>query len=256
MTTMRRLSLFCFASWVAVSSQLAWGRGQETPADLYSRGVHAYFAGRPSEAESLLSRALATSDHDPRLFYFRALSLLQLGRDAEARGDMAVGAALEAERLNRYSIGAALQRVQGNHRLLLEKYRRQARSGAATVNDLAIRQRAQQIRARDAGALRNRVVIPLDELLRPGEPRALSADELARRAAAARQSNAAPAPPAEQPSATSAAGEENPDNPFGDDTAQPAIELEQAPPTAAELPTPPQADPAEEDAEDNPFGDF
>ena len=55
-----------------------------------------------------------------------ALTLLRQGRSDEARGDMLVGAALEAQQPRRYAIGAALERVQGGERLLLEGFRRNA----------------------------------------------------------------------------------------------------------------------------------
>ncbi len=247
MTPLRSIGLLSLAGWAILSPGLAAGVERHTATSLYSRGVHAYFAGRASEAESLFSSALGLDDEDPRFRYFRALSRLRLGRQSEARTDMAVGAALEAARPNRYAVGTALQRVQGSDRLVLERYRREARSQAVTVGAEIARQRAEQMSARDAGAVREKVVIPLEELLRPGDPQALSAEEAARRAEMVRPAAAAPAVPGEvAPPATEAAAE---DNPFLDDTG-PAREpaAPRSEPTAT-----PVAAPAADDAEDNPF---
>src|SRR5262245_22599251 len=71
----------------------------------YGDGVHAYFRGNASRAEESLSSAMALNSQDPRYYYFRALSLLRQGRTAEARGDMQVGAALEAQRPGRFAVG-------------------------------------------------------------------------------------------------------------------------------------------------------
>jgi hypothetical protein len=246
-TTPRRMGLFWLAGWTMFASGLAEGRDLTGATELYSRGVHAYFAGRASEAESLLSRALELHDRDPRFHYFRALSLLQLGRTAEGRHDMAAGAELEAARPNRYAVGAALQRVQGSHRLLLERYRRDARENAAGVSAEVARQRAEQMKARDAGALRAKVVIPLDEFFRPGGPQPLSAEEVARRAAAAQQAPLPATPPAPTPPAPQATV---PEDPFADDSSEAAAGP--TPPVPAE-PSSPAAAPSEEDAEENPF---
>ncbi|MEX0612826.1 MAG: hypothetical protein WD738_16055 [Pirellulales bacterium] len=248
--TLRSIGLLWFAGWAMVASSLAHGRDLDQATNLYSQGVHNYFAGRFSDAESSLSRAIGVNDDDPRFYYFRAFSRLRLGRDYEARLDMAAGAALEATHLNRYAVGTALQRVQGSHRLLLEQFRRDARSRAASTGAQVAEQQAEQMTVRDAGALRERVIIPLNELLRPGAPQALSADEVVRRAAAAQQVRAVPAPTVEVPAAAPAATAE--DDPFRDDARAPAAEP--SPPASSE-PSPPAEPPLPEDDEsdDNPF---
>jgi hypothetical protein len=249
MTTLRRIGLLWLAGWTMLSPSLLHGRDLDAAADLYGRGVHAYFAGRVGDAESLLSRALVLNDQDPRLYYFRALSRLRLGRGDEARRDMAAGAAREAGRANRYAVGAALQRVQGSHRLLLEQYRRDARSKAATVGAEVARQRTEQMTARDAGAFREKVVIPLDELFRPGGPHALSAEELAGRAADAQQSRVVPVQPAESGVPAAAVAAE--DNPFEDDAPQ--SDVEPSPPSASESSPAPAAATDDDEADENPF---
>jgi hypothetical protein len=140
--------------------------------------------------------------------------------------------------------------VQGGQRLLLEQYRRQARSQAATVDAEVARQRAEQMSARDAGAYREKVVIPLEELFRPGGPQTLSAEEAARRAAVLQPARGAPTTePAEIPSAAPAVAPG--DDPFRDDAARPA--REPVPPPSSEASPPAEAAPIDEDADDNPF---
>jgi hypothetical protein len=249
-TTLPRIGLLWLSGWVVLSPSLVFARDLDEATSLYSQGVHAYFAGRVSDADSLLSRALGLNDQDPRIFFFRALSRLRMGRDADARGDMAVGAALEAARANRYAVGAALQRVQGSHRLLLEKYRREARAKAISVGAERARQRGEQMNARDVGAFREKVVIPLDELFRSGDPQALPAEEITRRAPSTLQPPVVPAQPAERPmSAPAAVGDD--DDPFQDDAPQ--REAGPFPPPSPESSLPPDDSPTEEPADENPF---
>jgi hypothetical protein len=246
----KRYALAWFIGWALLSPSLAQGRDFDAAAELYSRGLQAYMAGRAGQAESLFSQALAANDQDPRLYYFRALSRLRLGRDDEARADMTAGARWEATRPGRYAVGRALERVQGSQRLLLERYRRAARLEADTVGAAVTRRRSAQIEARDAGALRERVVIPLDELFRPGGPRPLTAEELARRAAAAHERPAAPRPAGESVTPPASAPAMN-DDPFRDDASPPAAQP--AAPASPEASPPSDSAPGGEDADDNPF---
>jgi hypothetical protein len=189
---------------------------------LYGQGVNAYFAGRSTEAEAYLSQALALEPEDPRLYYFRALSLLRLGRLAEARGDMMIGANIEAQRPQRYAVGKSLERVQGGHRLMLEQYRRQARSETTPTSAQFIqpvqpaRPNPQPISMGDENVLRRRVVIPLDRLLGPGNPQPLTAEELSQRARRARAAQASQSQPTRERSQLSPEG----DDPFRDDPAR------------------------------------
>jgi hypothetical protein len=258
---------FCFGVALLFGIALAGPRllQAQQPADvasdfggLYGQGVNAYFAGRSSDAESHLSQALALNPHDPRAYYFRALSLLRLGRLDEARGDMMVGASLEAQRPNRFGVGRALERVQGGHRLTLEQYRRQGRAFAASTASMALPRQSQPARAQvadDSFVLRNRIVVPIDRLLEEGGPRPLSADELAARR---QRTNSRPAQRATRPVEAPASARVG-DDPFGDDpadaVAEDAAPSERMPSQPAETADEPVADPAVE-AELNPFDDL
>ena len=149
---------------VALAPQALSGQQTSELNRLYGQGVNAYFAGRSNEAESNLSQALAIEAEDPRIYYFRALSLLRLGRLDEARGDMMVGASIEARHPQRFAVGKALERVQGGHRLMLERYRREARSQQVALKPAQPSQRFRrqppQAKSQDEHVLRRRIVIP------------------------------------------------------------------------------------------------
>lgn len=213
---------------------------------LYSQGVEAFFAGRSTEADAYLSRAIAINPDDPRAFYFRSLSRLREGRQAEAQADMQTGADIEARQPNRFAIGKALERVQGPARLLLEQYRWTARLSHASAN-----RPVQPVLEPDAPLLRERRVVPLDEFSQPGAPRAVAVPAAAPPATStpANSSAKSSAVPSKVPPAAAA-----PD-PFGDDSAPqtpPKAPASKSPPaTAAPKSPPPAQKPAAE--EENPF---
>jgi hypothetical protein len=258
---LRRMGLYGLAGWAMLGSSAMAARNDDRAAALYGRGVQAYFSGRTAKAESLLSQALAINGQDPRIYYFRGLSRLRSGREADARRDLAAGAVREAARPNRYAVGVALQRVQGSERLLLERFRRDARTKTAGLSDERARRHGEQMAARDAGATREQIVIPLDELLRPGGPRSLPAGELARESAAAHgRPGAAVAPqvssPAESGPETESPAAETA-NPFEDDTASDSAEPARpaSPPVEATdaVEATDESSAAEENADENPF---
>ncbi len=97
-------------------------------AQLYGRGVHAYFDGDFEAAHRYLTDAVDGGTADPRVYFFRALTYQQLGRPDEAAADLTRGAELEVADVNNYyPVGRALQRIQGGQRLILERYRSEAR---------------------------------------------------------------------------------------------------------------------------------
>jgi hypothetical protein len=247
-TTLRRIGHGSIAVWMLISLQSARGSDMDAATRLYGQGVHAYFAGQPGEAELLLSRALGLEAGDPRMFYFRALSRLRLGRLDDAHSDMAIGSEIESRQLNRFAVGAALQRAQGSDRLLLEQYRQQARERATQASDQIEVERHQQISEQDSDVLRQRVVVPLDEYLRPGVPGAVSSDGPARPAAAAPRVPSPAPPSAAVPELTPAAPAEGPI-------------LHRAPQPIPETPPQPAPDPtpsveASPESEEDPFRDL
>lgn len=265
-------------------AQAAWSQ-QPQVTKLYERGVNAYFAGRSGDAETALSEAIQWNSQDPRAYYFRALTLLRQGRSDEARGDMLTGAMFEAQAPRRFAVGAALERVQGSERLMLERYRRDARrdaiaqaSGPHSALPLATPTTFVQPEP-DEAVIRQHRVVPLEELLRPEGPRPIAVEAPATPAPLPPQkapekssppSTFAPptvsVPPAPAPAVTPATPPAHPAaNPFEDDSSKqpPAAP---APPTATPATPPqpapsqpapaakPQATPPAAADEDNPFG--
>ncbi len=96
--------------------------------ELYGLGVHSYYAGEYREAYDNLSACIEGGSRDPRVFYFRGLTLETLGKPEEARADFEKGAMLEVSGGGeQYPIGRSLERVQGTQRLTIERVRKVAR---------------------------------------------------------------------------------------------------------------------------------
>jgi hypothetical protein len=256
---------------LALTIAPASARAQEMPtgAALYDQGVEAYFDGRSAEADSCFSRAIAANSSDPRAYYFRSIIRLRQGRGTEGRADMQKGADLESRQPRRYDIGKSLERVQGPSRLVLEQYRDNARMIAAT--NIA----PKPLAAPDAEVLRHRQVVPLDELLKPGTPRAVAVPEPGLTNSAPPSSTAPPPatnpskppakeaspfdeqPPAAEPKAA-ASKEASPFDEAPAATTEPKMPPAKVQPAAkAPAPIPPQPTPPAEKtpakAEDNPF---
>jgi hypothetical protein len=250
MSSFRAIGFVAIGAWACIALHTARAQDPQT-SKLYDQGVNSYFAGRSCQAESFLSDAIVSNSQDPRAYYFRALSLLRQGRLDEARGDMHVGARVEAQLPHRYAIGAALERVQGADRLMLEEIRRNARRDAATqpsaTADAPVRNTT--FVERDSAVLREKRIVPLEELLRPSGPQSVAAEPAP---AIPPQDDVPAATTAEQPAETPAAA---PPDPFADDTErlapQPAPDVI-APPAEVPQPTPPATPPAGPD--ENPFG--
>ena len=68
----------------------------ELLADLYGRGVHAYFEGELNTAHKFFSDAIEQKTQDPRCYYFRGATYTRLGRPDQATKDFQAGALLEA----------------------------------------------------------------------------------------------------------------------------------------------------------------
>ena len=121
-----------------VFAALAWGlipigsapAQDAVLAEIYGRGVHAYFAGRYSDATQYLSAAIANGIQDPRAYYFRGIVARSEGRTYDAEADWRRGAELEASGRMSPAIGRSLSRFQGAGRIELERIRQRARLDA------------------------------------------------------------------------------------------------------------------------------
>jgi tetratricopeptide (TPR) repeat protein len=96
----------------------------------YGKGLHYFWAQRYAEAEQQFNRAVAYYGQDARYQYFLGLSLLAQGgklRRDNAAYAIEQGARLEASnRPSSTEVNAALERLQGEMRQLLNAYRTRA----------------------------------------------------------------------------------------------------------------------------------
>jgi hypothetical protein len=152
---MRRvvLSALVAAGFAILGSQSAQA-DEPVIKQLYGGGVHAYFTRDYKEAYDLLSSAVDTNTQDPRVYYFRGLAQLQLGRPDEAKVDFAKGADLEATATDDlFGVDKALERVQGKARLSIETERVAARNRAVKRRLTEDEERYNRIRSNEPNIL-------------------------------------------------------------------------------------------------------
>ncbi|MGB9687881.1 tetratricopeptide repeat protein [Thermogutta sp.] len=219
---------------------------------LYGQGVHKYFARDYSGAFEAFNSAIENGSDDPRCYYFRGLTYLQLGREDEAKEDFKKGAELEMKSATKFfNVSRALQRIQGRQRLLIEEYRTQARLTVMMELEKQRRARYEELRREEARVLdRSAPPVGIPQVSAPAEvtpaqPAAQPAPPAPMEPAAQAPAATPPAPqatppasPPQQPAAPPAPAQENP---FSTEPA-PA-----APPQRAPQP------PAQPPANENPF---
>lgn len=147
----------CLAAVLAAATAAA-----DTPLsrDFMGSGMHAYHAGDYMQSVDDLTAAIEAGCQDPRAYYFRALALLQQGRDDEAVADMQEGALLESGGPGGIVVGRSLERVQGRHRLMLERYRRRALIEQQARDQRRIEQRYTDMIESEPERLRERRPVP------------------------------------------------------------------------------------------------
>jgi hypothetical protein len=135
---------------IGLAGANVWGQ-EETAAELYGQGVHAYFGNDFETAASLLTQSIEKNKLDPRAYYFRGLALANLHGIDSGLVDMAQGAEIEVNKMDQkiYNVSGALQRIQGTLRLELEKQRKLARLQASDRKKKQDRIRYERIQRRD-----------------------------------------------------------------------------------------------------------
>jgi hypothetical protein len=130
----------------------------------YGAGVHGYFAGDYDRSYEDLTSAIEAGTNDPRVYYFRGLAALRLGRTDEAEADFTEGANRESEGLGGWPVARSLERVQGPDRLRLERHRTRARVALLQRQRAAEAERYSQIQEAQPDVLRRRrpVAPPVD----------------------------------------------------------------------------------------------
>lgn len=169
-----------------LGSHQASAQNESVLAEIYGRGVHAYYAGQYTEAYDYLSQAIDGGTRDPRAYYFRGIVAYNQGRNAEAELDWQVGAQMEARTGGADGIGRSLSRFQGSARLKLEEIRQKARinamMNAATRSDtrmmeLGVQPSASPASAAPAGAAPSATAPPVGVKPPPPAPSAPVADD-------------------------------------------------------------------------------
>ena len=144
-----------------VFAALAWGvipsgsASAQTAilAEMYGRGVHAYYCGLTDEATQYLTMAIDNGIQDPRAYYFRGIAAYTAGRTQEAEADWQLGAELEASGRTNAAIGRSLARFQGVGRLRLEEIRQTAQLNALAAAMERSKQRYGELGAADPAAV-------------------------------------------------------------------------------------------------------
>lgn len=90
---------------------------------MYTQARTAYFRGDLARSQTLLDEVVKQDSKDPRVYYFRGLTLQGLGRTDEAEADFDKAVALEVMPDSRIDVDRALERVQGTARRTLETRR-------------------------------------------------------------------------------------------------------------------------------------
>ena len=102
---------------------------------LTADGKNAFLNGKHKVAVQLLDVAASNGSNDPRVYYFRGLARQELGLSDEAATDYKTAIGLELHPANRIDVDLALESVQGETRLALEKHRHEAISAARTAGE-------------------------------------------------------------------------------------------------------------------------
>lgn len=134
----------------------------------YGQGVHDYFAGNSLKAYEQLTAAVEGGSKDPRVYYFRGLAYLKLGRGPEAVQDFRKGSELETSDVNKfYNVSKALERVQGFSRVKLERYRVDARMAAMDRAAKLRKARYEAIEREESRVLRIQSLAPPEPIAEP-----------------------------------------------------------------------------------------
>jgi len=164
---------------IALTAGTLQAQQDELLAELYGRGVHAYFEGELNAAHKFFSDAIEQKTQDPRCYYFRGATYTRLGRSDQATKDFQEGGRLEARDVQKiYPVNRSLQRVQGKVRLTLEIHRKQGRLELRRYEEKRKRVRYETLKAAEKDVLRdpkrqapaNLPKVPDDARLDPNNP--------------------------------------------------------------------------------------
>ena len=236
----------------------------ESAAELYGKGVHAYFAADYDQAVAWLTESITKFDGDPRAYYFRGLALASETGVEAGLADFNQGADVEINRTDRpiYNINGALQRVQGSLRLELEKVRAATRQAAIDRQKKRNRIRYEELKRRDEVVLfKPNQPAPQADLELPKPDLGGAPDPFASGMAfSGGKQMAAAAPTAATTAAATTPGGAQPEDPLAEQAGGAAAPAEEADPFAdpgmagKTAPAPGEAKTPQGEDESNPFG--
>lgn len=126
--------------------------------EMYGQAVHSFFRGDSMNAEALLNEVIEAGSQDPRAYYFRGLCKANIGMDMSIP-DFEKAAQLEIDGKKVVNVGKALERIQGQARIAIEKSRSKARL-VARAQLLEIQRTRYEEVQRGGGSVQGGIVVP------------------------------------------------------------------------------------------------
>lgn len=145
--------------FTVVSLSLAnFAHAQDPLDEMYGQAVHSFFRGDAGNAEALLNEVIEAGSQDPRAYFFRGLCKSNLGIDV-SNPDFEKAAQLEIDGKKVVNVGKALERIQGQARIAIEKSRSKARL-ASRAQLLEIQRTRYEEMQRSGGSAPGVIVVP------------------------------------------------------------------------------------------------
>ena len=145
--------------FTVVSLSLANLAHSQDPLDeMYGQAVHSFFRGDSKSAEALLNEVIDAGSQDPRAYFFRGLCKSNVGVDA-SNPDFEKAAQLEIDGKKVVNVGKALERIQGQARIAIEKSRSKARL-ASRAQLLEIQRTRYEEAQRGGGSAQAGIIVP------------------------------------------------------------------------------------------------
>ena len=145
--------------FTVVSLSLAnFVHAQDPLDEMYGQAVHSFFRGDAWNAEALLNEVIEAGSQDPRAYYFRGLCRSNVGTDG-SNSDFEKAAQLEIDGKRVVNVGKALERIQGQARIAIEKSRSKARL-ASRAQLLEIQRTRYEEMQRSGGSVPGVIVVP------------------------------------------------------------------------------------------------
>ncbi len=152
---MRTRPFACLFTVVSLSVA-SFVNAQDPLDEMYGQAVHSFFRGDSGQAAALLNEVIDAGSQDPRAYFFRGLC--QSSGSFDGNPDFEKAAQLEIEGKKVVNVGKALERIQGQARVAIEKSRSKAR--LASRARLLEMQRTRYEEMQRGGSASGGIVVP------------------------------------------------------------------------------------------------